>query len=168
MNVTLNRQDVVTLYRHLREADRSLHFLMNPAKDWDEFLAYYHQQKRELLEEFLDEVLLPWASAAPEPPKPRFVGFWRFWLAKHLARPRQDWAFPIEELARIVQQGRAFLQLLANRSKPQVNELVAQRQGLRDAQVLIEARCYGMHELKEAEATGHFDQLAQPAQTEVA
>jgi hypothetical protein len=28
--------------------------------------------------------------------------------------------------------------------------------------VLIEARCYGMDELKEAESTGHFGQLGRP------
>jgi hypothetical protein len=159
MNVTLNRQDVLTLYRCLREADRSLHFLMNPAKGWEEFLAYYHPHKRELFEEFLDQLLPSRGLTGGQPPEARTVGFWRLWLGKHWAAPRKDCKFPHEEIAWIVQQGRAFLKLLTHPSKPEGDQLIGHRQRLRDAQILIEARCDGMDELKEAEATAHFDEL---------
>lgn len=168
MTVTLNRQDVFTLYRHLREADRSLHFLMNPAKGWDEFLAYYQPQKRRIFQQVLDRLQPEPASAPAQPPQPCGVTLWRFWFGRHFARKRQSWKFPFQELAWITQQGRFFLELLNNRGKPEMNELIAQRQRLRDAQVLIEARCYGMDELKKAEATDHFDQLGRPPHTQVA
>lgn len=169
MNATLDGEKVVNLYRHFREADRSLHFLVNPAKTWDEFLAYYHPQKRRQLEEFFDQLQPSAAPLVVEPPRLHAVGFWRFLIAKGLVRRRTDWDFSVEELAWIVQQGRAFLQLLGTRVKPDLEQIVTQRQRLRDAQIFIESRCYGMHELKKVEATAHFDQPApQPSRTQVA
>jgi hypothetical protein len=158
MDVTLRRRDVVTLYRCLREADRSLHFLMNPARSWEEFLAYYHPHKRERLGQFSDQLLPSRGPTGDQPPRPRF-GSWRFWLGKCFTQHGHNWAFPAEELAWIVQQGRAFLELLTHPSKPGGEELIARRERLRDAQILIEARCCGMDELKKAEATTHFDEL---------
>jgi hypothetical protein len=167
MNVTLDHQDVVTLYRHLREADRSLHFLMNPARSWDEFLAYYHPEKCKQAEQFFSR-LMPQQFVDSPARQPKVVSYWRSWLSRLFSKTRRRWSFPLEELAWIIQQGRAFLRLLSNPRKPRADELVAQRQRLRDAQVLIEARCRSMSELTQAEAAAHFDQMPQSMPARVA
>ncbi|MCI0378274.1 MAG: hypothetical protein L0215_11760 [Gemmataceae bacterium] len=163
MKIRLQKKQLLTVYCYLREAERSLHFLMNPARSWDEFLAYYDDDKirairqlsDRLLDNFPETVLNGKIAAPPSTPKP---GFFRVVFGPWLNNWKKSWNLPVES---VVFPGRclsALVALLEKGAKPSAESLFQLRLAFSDAERRLEFACYGLKELDVAQHIAHFDQ----------
>jgi hypothetical protein len=159
----LNRSEIVALYRCLREAERSFHFVLNPARSWSSFRSYYHPTKLDQIRHVSEAVDGVVEELRPPPKLEELLlsppPWWRSWVPHLIAPWQRHWSFSDAEIAFITGGLRLLIQLLDRAEKPEPTELIETRQALCQAAQLIEFRCPGLRELKHAQDVAHYDQL---------
>ena len=164
MRISLDRRTVIELYCTCRQAERSLHRACDPNNAWSKLQAYYDKIRRDAVQRLLGRILarLPVACQVTPPPDMNQVTAaptsWRKLFGPYLARWTKDWWFPGQEVGFIAAKLEGLLTLLCSPARPEAELLIGRRQEMLACQLIIDARCVGLRELRRARATAHFDQ----------
>ncbi len=166
MKIPLDRITILKIYCYCRQAERSVHRVLNPAACWSDFQAYYGEKcvpidhLRQFLQTFLSEEKdhdLPLSREVFEKDS-RLPGICQIILGKLLARWKSVWRFSPSEIAFIVATLRKFLLFCRSPSKPIAAELINLRMDFSSIEMVLEWRCYGLKEFQKACHIAHFDQ----------
>lgn len=171
--IQLTRKQVVEASCYLNEAERSLHFVLNPACRWMDFVAYYTPSKVDALKRFA-------RLFQPQPPTEpvefstvetiwrchRPLGIVKTLLDVCFGALKSHWRIPIAEAAVVGTVFDAMLQCLLRREKPTDDQLISSRMSAYSAHQLIASHCPGLRELANVRSIGWFNQMPyQPTRT---
>jgi hypothetical protein len=156
MKIPLEKRDILAAYGASREAERSVDALL--IGDWLDCQNYYDEERtaffRQVIEK-LQGMLGPGCSGSGYisiETIGRHLSWRRFlpsFIAKFLARKKSFFRFPAREIQFLLTTIKSFLAFLAEKAKPEVDEIVSLRLALYVCEIIIEARCHGMGEIED-------------------
>lgn len=163
MKRQLDRMTAIRLYGYLRQAERSVDYVLAAPSQWPALLKYYSADARSNLGSLLDRLRALGAGGR---------GHWtrdtvfQITFASLLSRcvcwllrsRKTGWSFPERELSFFATTLASLLALLETKTRPETEDLVSLRMDLYTCEYVIQYRLAGVPELHRASAVEHFGQ----------
>lgn len=158
MRIRIPRRLALKARCYFWEAERSVHILLDPVSRWSEFSEYFGVQKKAEIADLLQELenhlprseVIRRISRADLAQQSKGTGFFRLVFGPWLAPWQSRFAFLPLDLHYLLQSLKDFLAFLGNPQKPDSDFLIQLRMRLCDCGYILEDRCLGWKEMKEA------------------
>jgi hypothetical protein len=163
VKIQLQKEYLLSLYCHARQADRSIDRVLGLGGSWDALRDYYQGRLSALRAmHSMMEQLVPGRTQGAWPGTRDQVcrslpGAISLLLRHCTARWRRAWTFPEQEVCFIAETLGSLLETLEALTRPDTPWLVGLRMDLWACTYIIECRCKGLPELALANRIEHFN-----------